>query len=95
LPFLRLREWFGFEMAGADVRENVLVVSYGDGKAGIAVDSLLGKGQAVIKPLGKLFQKTLGVAGSTILGDGRVALILDVPALVREAVSRQKQFVTQ
>jgi len=55
---------------------------------------LLGEQQAVIKPLGRLFQRISGVSGSTILGNGRVALILDVPALCREAVRRSAELVT-
>ena len=93
LPFLRLRDVFAVDFAAAPERENVLVVSSPSGKAGFAVDALLGKGQTVIKPLGKIFQQTTGMAGSTILGDGRVALILDVPTLVREAIERQKELV--
>ncbi len=89
LPYLRLRDVFQSPDALPPQRENVLIVSHGGGKAGIAVDELLGKGQAVIKPLGKIFARTTGLAGSTILGDGRVALILDVPALVREANARR------
>ena len=50
------------------------------------MDALLGQGQTVIKPLGKPCQGLPGLAGSTLLGDGRVALILDVPALLRQAL---------
>lgn len=89
LPYLRLRDVLQSPDALPPQRENVLIVSHGGGKAGIAVDELLGKGQAVIKPLGKMFARTTGLAGSTILGDGRVALILDVPALMREANARR------
>ncbi|HEY6250358.1 MAG TPA: chemotaxis protein CheW, partial [Candidatus Angelobacter sp.] len=73
-------------------RENVLIVNCGGAKAGVAVDELLGKGQTVIKPMGKLFKKISGIAGSTVLGNGCVALILDVPALVREATARRHKF---
>jgi two-component system chemotaxis sensor kinase CheA len=50
------------------------------------VDALLGKSQTVIKPLGRLFQNVKGLSGSAILGNGRIALIADVAALLREAV---------
>jgi two-component system chemotaxis sensor kinase CheA len=85
LPYLRLRDHFrlGGELPA---RENIVVIGHGRGQAGIAVDTLLGQGQTVIKPLGKLCQGLPGVAGSTILGDGRVALILDVPALLLQAL---------
>lgn len=90
LPYLRLRDVFQSPQALPPQRENVLIVSHAGGKAGIAVDELLGKGQAVIKPLGKIFARMAGLAGSTILGNGAVALILDVPALVRAATARNR-----
>jgi two-component system chemotaxis sensor kinase CheA len=64
-------------------RENVVVVKVGEFHAGIAVDQLLGGMQAVIKPLGKVFRGISGIAGSTILADGRVGLIIDVPGLLQ------------
>jgi two-component system chemotaxis sensor kinase CheA len=87
LPFLRLRELFGLP-PGAPGRENVVVVRQEGRLVGIAVDALHGRSQTVIKPLGQVFRGVPGVAGSTILGSGRIALILDVPALLREAVAR-------
>lgn len=82
LPYIRLREVFG-QSASSTARENVLVVKVGEFQAGIAVDQLLGAMQAVIKPLGKIFHGITGIAGSTILGDGRVGLIIDVPGLLQ------------
>jgi two-component system chemotaxis sensor kinase CheA len=64
-------------------RENVVVVKINDFHAGIAVDELLGGMQTVVKPLGRAFQGVPGIAGSTVLGDGRVGLIVDVPSLLR------------
>jgi len=81
LPFLRLREVFQIS-GGFPDRERVVVVRYGEVRAGIVVDRLLGECQTVIKPLGALFRNLKGVGGSTILGSGQVAMILDVPALV-------------
>jgi two-component system chemotaxis sensor kinase CheA len=82
LPFVHLREVFG--IAGtARRRQNVVVVKYAGKRIGLVVDDLLGEAQTVIKPLGKMFQGLSGIGGSTILGDGKVALILDVPGLVR------------
>ncbi len=87
LPYLRLRRHL--DVGGAlPERESVVVVRYGASTAGLAVDDLLGESQTVIKPLGRLFQGVPGVAGSSIMGDGRVALILDVPGLMREALRR-------
>lgn len=82
LPYIRLREVFG-QSAQAPARENVIVVKVGEFQAGIAVDQLLGGMQAVIKPLGKVFRGIAGIAGSTILGDGQVGLIIDVPGLLQ------------
>jgi two-component system chemotaxis sensor kinase CheA len=83
LPYVRLRE--AFHMHGKNpARENVVVVKVGELDAGIAVDCVLGGRQAVIKPLGKALQKVPGIAGSTILDDGRVGLIIDVPGLLSE-----------
>lgn len=84
LPFLRLRELF--DIPGASTgRESLVVLQYGSNRAGVVVDQLVGEFQAVIKPLGMLFQKSRGLSGSTILGDGRVALILDVANLLQRA----------
>jgi two-component system chemotaxis sensor kinase CheA len=81
LPFIRLREFFDVEGTRPQ-RENVVVISAGGYKAGIVVDQLLGEFQTVIKPLGSLFKHLRGIGGSTILGSGEVALILDVQALI-------------
>ena len=84
IPFVRLRGLF--DLGGsAPERENVLVVQHDGVKAGLAVDALHGAGQTVIKPLGNYFDEVPGVAGSSILGSGRVALVLDVPELLRIA----------
>lgn len=90
LPLVRLREMF--EISGAKpLRENVVVVSAGGQKCGIVVDHLLGEFQTVIKPLGGLFKHLRGISGSTILGSGEVALILDVGALAQLACLRENQ----
>lgn len=83
LPFIRLRELFDLPYRES-VRKSLVVVKYGSMRAGLLVDNLLGECQAVIKPLGKLFSKVKGLSGSTILGDGRVALILDIPHLIAQ-----------
>jgi len=83
LPLVRLRELFGMG-ATSERRENVVVVEYGNRRAGLVVDRLNGEFQTVIKPLSRLFAGIQGIGGSTILGNGEVALILDVPALVQK-----------
>ncbi len=84
LPVLRLRQLFG--IPGEAPKQHLVVVRSGGTEVGLAVDALHGETQAVIKSLGKVFHGLPGISGSTILGDGRVALILDVPALLAEAV---------
>ena len=84
LPCLRLRNFFDVRAAPAQ-RENVVVVRSGEVTAGIIVDVLEGETQAVVKPLGRYLGDLAGVAGSTILGSGQVALILDVPVILRNA----------
>lgn len=87
LPLLRVRERFG--LPGRLLRrENVVVVQVGSRKAGLVVDQLKGEFQAVIKPLGPLMDGLPGISGSTILGTGEVALMLDIPALVNQASSK-------
>jgi two-component system chemotaxis sensor kinase CheA len=86
LPYFRLGEHFALGRPAAS-REHVVVVQHAGTRAGLAVDELYGESQTVIKPLGRLFQGLPGIAGSSVLGNGRVALILDVPALLREAVA--------
>jgi two-component system chemotaxis sensor kinase CheA len=81
LPFVRLRDVFGAPETVTD-RESVVVVRHDLTRAGIVVDRLYGQNQAVIKPLGDPFRSVRGLCGSTILGDGRVAFILDVPGLL-------------
>jgi two-component system, chemotaxis family, sensor kinase CheA len=84
LPFVRLREMFEVD-APPPIRENVVVVQYAGQSAGLVVDRLMGEFQTVIKPLGKVFSQIRGIGGSTILGSGDVALILDIPSLIRQA----------
>ena len=85
LPLVHLRDHFSHE-GPVGRRQNVVVVRYAEHKAGLVVDDLLGEFQTVIKPLGKLFGALRGISGSTILGSGAVALILDVPALLNQIV---------
>ncbi|MYM41555.1 chemotaxis protein CheA [Duganella qianjiadongensis] len=81
LPFVRLRELFRLDGA-ATRRESIVVLKLGNQRAGLVVDTLLGEFQTVIKPLSPLFSEVRCISGSTILGSGEVALILDVAALM-------------
>jgi len=89
LPLIYLHQLFKLcvDQTEEIVCNNIVVVRYGDREAGLVVSSLFGEFQAVIKPLGKLFERLHGISGATILGSGDVALILDVPALIRHYAS--------
>ena len=87
IPFVSLRELFGFPPGSG--AEYVIIVQFGQSTAGIVVDELVGDVQAVIKPLGTMFRSLRGISGSTIMGNGTLALILDVPQIVQLAVKRE------
>lgn len=87
LPFIRLGDYFCKSQRKAK-RENIVVIKYGSVKAGFVVDELMGEFQTVIKPLGPLFDRVPGISGSTILGSGEVALILDAPSLIHLVMQR-------
>jgi two-component system chemotaxis sensor kinase CheA len=88
LPIIRMREIFNVKSGAATKpNEGVIVVVEGQGAlCGFLVDELLGQQQVVIKSLEANYRRVEGVSGATILGDGSVALILDVPGLVRLSV---------
>jgi two-component system, chemotaxis family, sensor kinase CheA len=89
LPIIRLHELFGVEPRSRALHEGLVVVAEGDGRrVGLFVDDLLGQQQVVIKSLEANYGHIEGVSGATILGDGSVALILDVPGLIRAASLR-------
>jgi two-component system, chemotaxis family, sensor kinase CheA len=90
LPFIRLRDVLGTREPPSR-RQSIVVVKHAGERTGLVVDALLGEFQTVIKPLGKLFRKVDCVSGSSILGNGEVALILDVPALVQQARAREQR----
>lgn len=82
VPYLRLRELFKTQ-APADLHQKVVIVAAGEHRVGLVVDQILGNNQTVIKSLSKLHADVGNFSGATILGDGTVALILDVAQLVR------------
>jgi two-component system chemotaxis sensor kinase CheA len=92
LPILRLHELFGIVNPKAmKLEEGLLVVVEGDGRrCGLFVDDLLGQQQVVIKSLEANYQRVDGISGATILGDGSVALILDIPGLMRLASQQEE-----
>ncbi|WP_434515114.1 chemotaxis protein CheA [Dechloromonas sp. ARDL1] len=93
IPYVSLRELFA--LPPCDGPEYVVVAQFGQTTAGIIVDRLIGDIQAVIKPLGSLFRSLRGVSGSTIMGNGRLALILDIPQLIQLALNREHRLVEQ
>ncbi len=95
LPLLDLRSVFECHDAVPSKRRIVVVQGGGGAKAGLIVDRLDGEYQTVIKPLGKLFRNLNGISGSTVLGSGEVALILDVGSLVKLATHHRHDDVSE
>ena len=93
LPFMHLSDIFGLTGKIDDNhRDNIIVVQFAGKKAGFVVDELLGEHQTVIKPLGKVFQNLKGISGATILGSGEVAMIIDIPEMIKR-VENTKQHI--
>lgn len=84
VPFVRLREIFGAAQA-VDTIEEAVVVETGNSRIGLVVDKVIGDHQTVIKSLGHMYRNIQGVSGATIMGDGNVALIVDIPSLTNIA----------
>jgi two-component system chemotaxis sensor kinase CheA len=85
LPLFYLKRWLVTDATSAEkpLEAHVVIVSVGTQRVGFVVDQLIGQEEVVIKPLGKMLQGTPGMAGATITGDGRIALILDVPSMLK------------
>lgn len=100
LPLIQLKRYFNLDNSTESQikesegsrHENVVVVQFGKNKVGLTVDVLLGETQAVIKPMGRIFKGLNGFAGFTILGSGHVALVIDVPGLVKDVVNNEKKY---
>ncbi len=91
LPLVRLDGLFKMAAGGSIDRAFVVVVSTGMKRVGLLVDELLGQEEVVIKPLEDYLQERSGFSGATILGDGRISLILDVYELVNLSIDREAQ----
>jgi len=86
LPYIRLRHLFEtVDDRQPGARESIVIVQSDGSEVGLVVDQLLGETQAVIKPLAGLFNEVRGLSGTTIMGDGRISLILDVAPLLELA----------
>ena len=85
LPLFHLKRWLirGESGVPAQTSAHVVIVSVGTQRIGFVVDDLVGQEEVVIKPLGRMLNGTPGMAGATITGDGRIAIILDVPGLLK------------
>ncbi|MEA2464070.1 MAG: two-component system, chemotaxis family, sensor kinase CheA, partial [Acidobacteriota bacterium] len=88
IPFIRLRERLSHD-AGRAERENVVVVRYARGRAGLVVDELHGECHTVVKPLPKSLRGIPGLSGSAILPNGRIAFIVDVPGLLQVEIDQR------
>lgn len=87
VPYLRLRDLFDYT-SGAPELERAVIVSCGDQRLALVVDEVLGSHQTVLKPLGWLSRHVRAFSGATVLGDGRIGLICDVPALIAYAAEK-------
>lgn len=82
IPVIRLRELFGYSKNDNLKQENIVIIKVGNKKYGVIVDRLLGQDDIVIKSLGSMLSDVKEFSGGAILGDGRIALILDVSSLM-------------
>ncbi|MBI6954791.1 MULTISPECIES: chemotaxis protein CheA [Pseudomonas] len=90
LPLFYLKRWLVQDHEHEEQHEgHVVILSVGTQRIGFVVDQLVGQEEVVIKPLGKMLQGTPGMSGATITGDGRIALILDVPSMLKRYAARR------
>jgi two-component system chemotaxis sensor kinase CheA len=89
VPFVRLREVFATDTR-PDPFQKIVVVSTPQGRVGLVVDQIIGNHQTVIKPMSALHRDAATFAGATILGDGEVALILDIAQLIALGQPREE-----
>jgi len=82
IPFIRLRETFGIH-GDIPAVEHFVTVRTGQGRLSVVVDKIRGNIRTVVKPLGQIYQNADGISGAAIMGDGTVALMVDIPGLVR------------
>ncbi len=94
MPFVRLRDILRLQPHD-NAREHIVVVQFGDKKVGLLVEELQGELQAVLKPLGPMFKGIRGIGGSTILGNGSIGFVLDIPRLIQFATRKELQRLEQ
>jgi len=86
VPYINLRRWFDIQGESPEI-EQIVITGVEGRRVGIVVDHVIGEHQTVIKSLGRVYRDVEGISGATIKGDGSLALILDVPRLVRSVVA--------
>ena len=91
IPFFNLRKEFNINSSLPEYSE-IIIVNYLGQEVGLAVDKVVGQQQAVIKPLGKVFNSVNLFSGATILGNGNVALVIDIHRMIHE-LSNEKAFI--
>ena len=88
VPYISLREKFSINGGKPDI-EQIVITSVNGQRVGFVVDHVIGEHQTVIKTLGRVYRDIEGISGATILGDGTVALIMDVTKLVQNAIKEE------
>ena len=94
LPYVDLREEFTFEPGRPDI-DQIVVVNSDNKQIGFCVDRVVGEHQTVIKSLSGVLKNAVGFSGATILGDGRVALILDTEGLIKKSVLNEETLISE
>jgi len=89
VPYIHIRDWFAVEGENPPI-EQIVITGVEGSRVGIVVDTVIGEHQTVIKSLGRVYKDVEGISGATIKGDGSIALILDIPSLVRRVVAESK-----
>ncbi|MBI9080626.1 MAG: chemotaxis protein CheA [Pseudodesulfovibrio sp.] len=89
VPYIHLREWFDIEGESPPI-EQIVITGVEGSRIGIVVDTVIGEHQTVIKSLSRVYKDVKGISGATIKGDGSIALILDIPSLVRRVISESR-----
>ena len=87
IPYVRLCEWFSIVRERLDI-EQIVITNVNGNRVGFVVDFVVGEHQTVIKSLGKVYRNIEGISGASILGDGTVALIMDVPVIMRKVENK-------
>nr|WP_321514416.1 chemotaxis protein CheA [uncultured Pseudodesulfovibrio sp.] len=89
VPYIHVRDWFDVEGENPPI-EQIVITGVEGSRVGVVVDTVIGEHQTVIKSLGRVYKDVEGISGATIKGDGSIALILDVPGLVRRVIAESK-----